>query len=214
MRASDKGWVKVVVERKPPTEPPSARAAPESSVRPYPSQWERHLVLSNGWRIFVRPVRPDDEPLIRQLLQHVSQEDLRLRFFDSIKQFTHPFLARLTQLDYARAMAFVAFDEASGDILGVVRVHADATGESGEYAILLRSDLKGRGLGWALMQMIISYASSEGLKRIVGQILHENSVMLKMCRELGFEVKTNAEDRGIYDVTLSLEPPAKAQSIS
>jgi acetyltransferase len=206
-----KDRVKVVVERNPPTEPPSARAAPESSVRPYPSQWERHLVLRDGWRIFARPVKPDDEPLILQLLQHVSKEDLRLRFFDSIKQFTHPFLAKLTQLDYARAMAFVAFDEASGDILGVVRVHSDATGESGEYAILLRSDLKGRGLGWALMQMIIAYARSEGLKRIVGQILHENTVMLKMCRELGFDVKTNPEDRGIYDVTLILEPPTEAE---
>jgi RimJ/RimL family protein N-acetyltransferase len=208
-----KDRVKVVAERNPPTEP-SARAATESSARPYPSQWERHLVLRDGWRIFARPVKPDDEQLILQLLHHVSKEDLRLRFFDSIKQFTHPFLAKLTQLDYARAMAFVAFDEASGDILGVVRVHSDATGESGEFAILLRSDLKGRGLGCALMQMIIAYAGSEGLKRIVGQILHENTVMLKMCRELGFDVKTNPEDRGVYDVTLMLEPPAEAEPSS
>ncbi len=201
--------VKVVAKRNPPTEP-STRAVSESPVRPYPSQWERHLVLRDGWRIFARPVKPDDEPLILQLLQHVSKEDLRLRFFNSIKQFSHTFLARLIQLDYARAMAFIAFDEASGDVLGVVRLHSDGTGESGEYAILLRSDLKGRGLGWALMQMIIEYARSEGLKRIFGQILNENSVMLQMCRELGFEVKTNPEDRSIYDVTLVLEPPSKA----
>ena len=177
----------------------------EAETRPYPSQWERHLVLGDDWKIFVRPIRVDDEPLILYLLQHVSKEDLRLRFFDSIKEFSHPFLVRLTQLDYARAMAFVAFDEASLDILGVVRVHSDAVGETGEYAILLRSDLKGRGLGWALMQMIIEYSKSRGLKRIVGQILQENSVMLKMCRELGFEVKTNREDLGIYEVTLVLD---------
>jgi L-amino acid N-acyltransferase YncA len=79
-----------------------------------------------------------------------------------------------------------------------------ARSESGECAILLRSGLKGRGLGWALMQLIIEYAKSEGLKRIVGQILQENSVMLKMCRESGFEIKTDAEDRGLYDVTLTL----------
>ncbi len=194
----------------PPTEPP-ARAATESAARPYPSQWERHLVVRGGWRIFARPVRPDDEPLILQLLQHVSQEDLRLRFLNSIKQFSHSFLARLTQLDYARAMAFIAFDAADGDVsrdvLGVVRLHSDATGSSGEYAILLRSDLKGRGLGWALMQLMIEYARSAGLKQIFGQILHENTVMLRMCRELGFEVKVNPEDRGIYDVTLTLGPP-------
>ena len=185
----------------------TARVLAEAGTRPYPSQWERHLVLGNGWKVFARPVRPDDEPLILDLLQHVSSEDLRLRFFNSIKEFSHPFLVRLTQLDYARAMAFVAFDETSGDILGVVRLHSDPAGESGEYAILLRSDLKGRGLGWALMQMMIEYGKSEGLTQIVGQILHENSVMLKMCRELGFEVKTNPEDLGLYDVTLVLDRP-------
>jgi RimJ/RimL family protein N-acetyltransferase len=180
-------------------------ALAEAETRPYPSQWERHLVLGDDWKIFVRPIRVDDEPLILYLLQHVSKEDLRLRFFDSIKEFSHPFLIRLTQLDYARAMAFVAFEDTSGDILGVVRVHSNPAGNSGEYAILLRSDFKGRGLGWALMQMIIDYGKLEGLAQITGEILRENSVMLKMCRELGFEVKTNREDLGIYEVTLVLD---------
>ena len=176
-------------------------------VRPYPWQWERHIVLGDGWRIFIRPVKPDDDRLIRDLLAHVSKEDLRLRFFDSIKEFSPAFIARLTQLDYARAMAFVAIDETSNETLGVVRLHADETHEAAEYAILLRSDLKGRGLGWALMQLIIEYAKSEGLKRVCGQILQENTVMLRMCRELGFEVKTDAEDRGLRDVTLTFDGP-------
>jgi RimJ/RimL family protein N-acetyltransferase len=175
------------------------------AIRPYPSQWQRHLVLGDGWRVFVRPIKPDDEPLIHDFLVHVSKEDLRLRFFDSIREFSHQFIARLTQIDYAREMAFVAIDEASGQIIGVVRLYSGSSRETGEYAILLRSDLKGRGLGWALMQLIIEYAKSEGLKRIVGQILQENAVMLKMCRELGFEIKTDAEDRGLYDVTLTLD---------
>jgi RimJ/RimL family protein N-acetyltransferase len=174
-------------------------------VRPYPSQWERHIVLPDAWRIFVRPVRPDDDLRIRELLAHVSKEDLRLRFFDSIKEFSPQFIARLTELDYARAMAFVAIDETSNETLGVVRLHADEIHETGEYAILLRSDLKGRGLGWSLMQQMIGYARSEALKRIYGEILQENTVMLKMCRELGFEIKTDAEDRGVRDVTLALE---------
>jgi RimJ/RimL family protein N-acetyltransferase len=196
---------RAVTKSTPPLEHTARAVADSGTRRPYPSQWERHLVLGDSWKVFARPVRPDDEPLIRHLLQHVSKEDLRLRFFDSIKEFSHSFLARLTQLDYARAMAFVAFDETSGDILGVVRLHSDPARDSGEYAILLRSDLKGRGLGWALMQMIIEYGKSEGLKRIIGQILEENSVMLKMCRELGFEVKTNPEDRGLCEVTLVLD---------
>jgi RimJ/RimL family protein N-acetyltransferase len=174
-------------------------------VRPYPSQWERYIVLGEDWRIFVRPIRPDDEDLIRDHLTHVTKEDLRLRFFDSIKEFSHQFIAKLIDLDYARAMAFIAIDEATKEPLGVVRLHADPSHETGEYAILLRSDLKGRGLGWSLMQLIIEYAKAEGLERISGQILQENTVMLKMCRELGFEIKTDLEDRGLRDVTLTLE---------
>jgi RimJ/RimL family protein N-acetyltransferase len=175
-----------------------------SMVRLSDLGWQRHLVLRNGWRIFVRPTSPDDEPLIRDLLRHVSKEDLRLRFFDSIKEFPHQFIAKLTALDGLRAIAFVAFDEANNETLGVVWLYSDSIHETGEYAILLRSDLKGRGLGWALMQLIIEYAKSDGLSRIDGQILQENAVMLKMCRELGFKVVTDAEDRGVCDVTLTL----------
>jgi GNAT superfamily N-acetyltransferase len=168
------------------------------------TKWQRHLVLHGGWRIFVRPIRMDDEPVIRDLLGHESREDLRLRFFDSIKEFSHQFIAKLTDLDCRNAIAFVAFDEASRETLGVVWLYCNSVHETGEYAILLRSDLKGRGLGWALMEMIIEHAKSEGLSRIYGQILQENSVMLKMCRELGFKVVTDAEDPGVCDVTLTL----------
>ena len=174
------------------------------AVRPYPSQWQRHIEVNDGWRVFVRPIRPEDEPLIHDFLHHVTPQDLRLRFFAPIKEFTHAFIARLTQLDYARAMAFVAFDEATGDLVGVVRIHSDSIYESGEYAILLRSDLKGRGLGWALMQMIIEYARSEGLKVISGDVLAENTVMLAMCRSLGFEVKSDPVEHDICNVRLAL----------
>ena len=174
------------------------------AVRPYPSQWQRHLEVKGSWRVFVRPIRPEDEPLIHELLRHVTSQDLRLRFFAPMKEFTHEFIARLTQLDYARAMAFVAFDEATNELVGVVRIHSDSIYQNGDYAILLRSDLKGRGLGWTLMQLIIEYAKSEGLKRISGEVLQENSAMLNMCRELGFAVKSDATDQALCDVTLEL----------
>jgi RimJ/RimL family protein N-acetyltransferase len=190
----------------------NAEGATELSgaVGPYSSEWQRHIVLGDDWRVLARPIRPDDDRLIRDLLAHVSKEDLRLRFFDSIKEFSPQFIARLTHLDYARAMAFVAIDEVSHETLGVVRLHTDPTREAGEYAVLLRSDLKGRGLGWALMQLIIEYAKFAGLNRIYGEILEENSVMLKMCRELGFTVATDAEDRGVCNVTLALGSDPRA----
>ena len=174
------------------------------AVRAYPSQWLRHLEVKDGWRILARPIRPEDEPLIHEFLRHVTSQDLRLRFFASMKEFSHEFIARLTQLDYARAMAFVAFDEATNEMVGVVRLHSDSIYETGEYAILLRSDLKGRGLGWALMQLIIEYARSEGLKAISGDVLQENTMMLEMCRKLGFEVKSDPEEPGIRNVKLTL----------
>ena len=174
------------------------------AVRPYPSQWQRHLEVKDGWRVLARPIRPEDEPVIHEFLRHVTSHDLRLRFFAPMKEFTHEFIARLTQLDYARAMAFVAFDEATNEMVGVVRIHSDSIYETGEYAILLRSDLKGKGLGWALMQLIIEYAKSEGLKAISGDVLKENTVMLEMCRHLGFEVKADPVEHNICDVKLAL----------
>jgi len=175
------------------------------AVRPYPTEWVRHLVLKGDWRILARPIRPEDEPLIHEFLRHVSMEDLRLRFLAPMKHFSHEFIARLTQLDYARAIAFVAFDEASGELAGVVRLHSDSIYETGEYAILLRSDLKGRGLGWALMQLLIEYARSEGLKQIFGQVLRENTTMVAMCRSLGFRVEPDPTERDLFLVTLPLD---------
>jgi acetyltransferase len=134
----------------------------------------------------------------------VSLQDLRLRFFAPIKEFSASFIARLTQLDYARAMAFVATEETTHEIIGVVRLHSDANFESGEYAVLVRSDLKGQGLGWKLMELIIAYARSECLNRIQGEVLGENTSMLQMCKELGFEIETMPGDTSMRFVKLTL----------
>jgi len=180
--------------------------APHASfaVRPYPIEWERRMALSDGREVFVRPVRPEDEGLFLEFFKHVTDEDLRLRFFAPVKDFSHSFIARLTQIDYARAIAFVAVDAATGGMMGAVRLHADANHESGEYAILLRSDLKGIGLGWRLMQLMIEWAKTEGLAHVEGQVLRENRTMLEMCKDLGFDVKSDPEDPDLKVVRLDL----------
>ena len=89
-------------------------------------------------------------------------------------------------------------------MLGVVRLHADANYDSGEYAVLVRSDLKGRGLGYLLMQLIIEYARAEGLAVIEGQVLSENTAMLAMCRELGFDIALDPRDPDTYIVKLAV----------
>jgi acetyltransferase len=185
---------------------------PRFAVRPYPKEWERHIALRTGRRAFVRPVRPEDEEEFRRFFEKITPEDLRLRFFAPVRDFSHTFLARLTQLDYARAIAFVAFDEETGEMMGAVRLHADANHETGEYGILLRSDLKGLGLGWELMRLMIEWAKAEGLREIDGQVLRENSTMLDMCRSLGFSIRIDPDDPELRLVTLpiaSIEEPEK-----
>jgi acetyltransferase len=185
---------------------------PRFAVRPYPKEWERTIRLRNGKDAFVRPVRPEDEDEFRSFFEKITPEDLRLRFFAPVRDFSHTFLARLTQLDYARAIAFVAFDEETGEMMGAVRLHADANHETGEYGILLRSDLKGLGLGWELMRLMIEWAKVEGLREVEGQVLRENSTMLDMCRSLGFSIRIDPDDPELRLVTLpiaSIEEPGK-----
>ncbi len=180
------------------------RGHPRFAVRPYPKEWERVIALRSGREAFVRPVRPEDEEEFRRFFQRITPEDLRLRFFAPVRDFSHTFLARLTQLDYARAIAFVAFDRDSHEMMGAVRVHADANHETGEYGILLRSDLKGLGLGWVLMKLMIEWAKVEGLREIEGQVLRENTTMLEMCRNLGFSIRSDPGDLEVRIVTLPI----------
>ena len=185
-----------------PAAPHRGGPAGRFAIRPYPKEWERHLTLPDGSKLLVRPVRPEDESLYPPFFARVTQQDLRLRFFAPVKEFSHGFIARFTQIDYARAMAFIAIDEASRDMLGVVRLHIDPNYETAEYAILVRSDLKGHGLGWTLMELIIEYARAEGLRTIRGQVLRENVTMLQMCRKLGFTVASDPQDPSVALVNL------------
>ncbi|MET1413863.1 GNAT family N-acetyltransferase [Roseibium sp. HPY-6] len=174
------------------------------AITPYPQEWEQTLSLKGDREVFVRPVRPEDEELFRTFFESITPEDLRLRFFAPVRDFSHRFLSRLTQLDYARAIAFAAIDPQDGTLLGVVRLHADPDHQSGEYAVMVRSDLKGIGLGWALMKLIIRYARADGIQTIKGEVLKENTSMISMCQALGFTVGTSPDDPGIALVTLSV----------
>lgn len=181
------------------------RGHPRFAVFPYPKEWERTITLSDGAPAFVRPVRPEDDALFRAFFARVTDDDLRLRFFQSVKHFSHEFIARLTQLDYARSIALVAIDPRSGDMLGAVRLHADADYDRGEYGILIRSDLKGHGIGWRLMSIMIEYAQWLGLNIIEGQVLRENSTMLAMCQSLGFKTRLDPDDSTVMVVTLPVQ---------
>ena len=177
---------------------------PRLAIRPYPNQWEAAAETHTGMRVLIRPIRPTDEMLYGGLLEKLSAEDIRFRFLSPRKEFSHSFVARFTQIDYARSMAFVAISEDQSELLGVARLAADPDYISAEYAVIVRSDLKGRGLGWTLMHHLIRYAESEGLRDLHGYVLAANERMLKMCRELGFDIAADPEDLSVRKVQLRL----------
>jgi acetyltransferase len=184
-------------------EPPRVALA----IRPYPSQWRMETHIEGLGALRIRPIRPEDEALYTEFTAHVTPEDRRLRFFTAAPDLSHRFLARLTQIDYAREMAFVAIAADGGALLGVARLVADPDYVAGEYAILVRSDLKGRGLGWTLMQHLIAYARAEGLAQLYGYVLAGNTMMLQMCRSLGFAVRPEPDGGEVRRVVLQLASP-------
>jgi acetyltransferase len=174
------------------------------AIRPYPSEWVTEARIETLGTVRIRPIRPEDEGLYSAFFARLAPEDKRLRFFTARPHLSHKFLARLTQIDYAREMAFVAIAEATAELLGVVRFVADPDYTQGEYAILLRSDLKGCGLGWRLMQHLIAYARAEKIEQLYGCVLAENTTMLRVCRESGFQVGPEPDDAEVRRVVLRL----------
>lgn len=180
---------------------------PRFAVAPYPNEQEERFALRDGSVIFIRPVRPDDEVMYGAFFATIPAEDLRLRFFAPIHNFSHAFLARLTQVDYARVYAVAAFDAATNVMLGGVRLVLDAERRGGEYAILVAPSMKGKGLGRALMLRMIAAGRATGIERIEGFVLSENEAMLRMCRTLGFSSRHDAHERGVVRVVLELSSP-------
>jgi acetyltransferase len=177
------------------------------AVRPYPVEWEAEDTVGNLGRVLLRPIRPEDEGLYVRFFERTSAEDVRMRFFTARPDLSHRFLARMTQVDYAREMAFIAVSVAEGELLGIARLIAEPDYVRAEFAVLVRSDLKGKGLGWRLMQHLIAYAQAEGLKEIYGQVLAINETMLTMCGKLGFEIEAMENDIGLRLVRLKLGGP-------
>lgn len=172
---------------------------------------ERHVILRTDEKVLIRPLMVADAALYPDFLSDVTAEDLRLRFFAAMREVSAELIDKLIHYDPATAMAFVAIDEQSGRLLGVVRLHDDLSGENGEFAILTRSHLKGHGLGWLMMRHMIAYAKDKGLKTVRGQVLGENATMLQMCGELGFHSTDDPDERGVKLVELPLaEVPAEA----
>lgn len=174
------------------------------AIRPYPRGLERMIARDDLGALRLRPIKPEDEPAIRGLAAAMTPEDRRLRFFAPVKVLDRETLARLTQIDYDREMALV-LEDAGGAILGVARIAADPDGAKAEFAVTVRSDLKGRGLGRLLLGAIVDYARGRGLGEVTGDILRENTAMVGLARHLGFTIGEIPESAEILRAYLALK---------
>jgi acetyltransferase len=192
-------------------QPARMPAAKRLAIRPYPKELEETLPLPDGRTLLLRPVRPEDEPAFQRLFSRMSPEDIRMRFFTPKRSLSHPMAARMTQIDYDREMALVLADHGTPgktEIYGAVHITADPDGEKAEYAIMVRSDMAGQGLGPLLMRRIIDYAKQRGIREIFGDVLRENKPMLKVCELFRFSQALNPDDLGVMEVRLRLDDGA------
>ncbi|WP_067709657.1 bifunctional acetate--CoA ligase family protein/GNAT family N-acetyltransferase [Erwinia sp. ErVv1] len=179
------------------------------TIRPYPSALEERVEMKNGQSCLFRPILPEDEPLLRRFISQVTKEDLYYRYFSEINEFTHDDLANMTQIDYDREMAIVAVRQHNGEeeIIGVTRAISDADNIDAEFSVLVRSDLKGLGLGRRLLEKMIAYTREHGLLQLNGITMPGNRGMITLARKLGFSVDIQLED-GIVSLSLALMSPS------
>ncbi len=178
------------------------------AIRPYPAELEQRITWQ-GQALLLRPIRPEDGEAHIAFFNALDPEDVRLRMFIGMRELQPDQLARFTQIDYDRDMAFIATrkrDDGQDETLGVVRAMVDPGNEQVEFAITVRSDLKSRGLGSILITKLVDYCRSRGTPEIVGEALAENIGILNLVKRFGFEV-TPMPGEGIMTLRLDLRQP-------
>ncbi|MGH7539471.1 MAG: GNAT family N-acetyltransferase, partial [Gemmatimonadota bacterium] len=187
---------------------------PRPAIRPYPKHLEERVRLGDGREVLLRPIRPEDEPAHRAFHDSLSDEDIRFRHFGLVREFSHTALARYTQIDYDREMAFIATERSRGEALdggpttlGVVRGISDPDHTRAEFAIIVRSSVKGIGLGRALLEKLVRYCRERGMREIVGHVLPDNAAMLGLAESLGFRARSDPES-GVVVVRRVLDEAA------
>ena len=187
--------------------PKCPAGAAHFAIRPYPQGLIETAQLADGRAVTLRPIRPEDEAQHRVFIEKTNPEDIRMRFFYSRRSIEHSELARLTQIDYEREMAFIAtlrLPDGSEETVGTVRGICDPDNDTAEFGVMVRSDLKGQRMGLILMDKLIRYLTDHGTQRIIGTILRENTGMLGLARRLGFSIEPHPDDRDLRRVELVL----------
>ena len=186
------------IDARQPNEAPARLA-----IAPYPSE------LSEAWNggrqnFTIRPIRPEDAEAHAAFFKRLSPADVRFRFFGAMRELSPERIARLTQIDYNREMAFIAVRDATGETIGVARLVSDTEASGGEFAVIVQADMKGQGLATHLMHRLIGWARDRGLREVVGQILSDNAPMLAFVRHIGFDVHRLPDDPEVMEARLRL----------
>jgi acetyltransferase len=187
--------------------PASEAASDRLAIRPYPSELEETCRLPDGRAVTLRPIRPEDEPAHQEFFSRLAPGDVYFRFFGFVRHLAHSEMARYTQIDYDREMAFVAtaaVEDGQEETLGVARIVCDPDNVQGEFAIIVRSDLKGQGLGHVLTEKLIRYCRARGTTELVGQVLRDNIPMLKLAQSMGFRRSSSPSGGGAIEIRLDL----------
>jgi acetyltransferase len=186
---------------------PSLTCAPQHLViSPYPNQYEEHTQTSTGVDIFVRPIRPEDAPLLIGLFESLSPQSVYRRFFTPMKRLPHSMLARFTQIDYDRHIALVALPESepADKMLGVARAIIGRSLKDAEFSVVVSDPWQGKGIGAALLRRCISIAKERGIEKVMGTVLAENTQMLALGEKLGFKIK-KVIGTGEYELSIDFQ---------
>jgi acetyltransferase len=179
-------------------------------ISPYPEQYESRELTKSGVEVYLRPIKPEDAPLLLDLFDNMSKRSRYYRFFSPMKTLSRDMLVRLTQVDYDRHIALVALHKAEGKekMVGVVRVISGADRSSAEFSVAVGDPWQGKGIGRKLLERSLEVARDYGIRKVYGEVLAENKEMLGLGRELGFEIR---KDGGAGDYMLTMETDKRTE---
>jgi acetyltransferase len=181
----------------------SKEDVPPLAIRPYPLQYVQPWTAKDGTPLVIRPIRPEDEPLIVKFHEKLSEQTVYRRYFQHLRlsdRIRHERLTRICFNDYDREIALVAEheDPATGEraLVGVGRLSKSRTANDAEFAVLVADAYQRRGIGTELLRRLVQIGRDEKLSRITGEILIENSGMVRTSRNVGFQIRSHAGDMG------------------
>ena len=185
---------------------PSTDPYNHMAIHPYPSDLETHFQLPDGTDVTIRPIRPEDAEIEAEFIRNLSDEAKFFRFMYALDELTPEMLARFTQIDYDREMAFIAVTHENGHEVehGVVRYITNPDNNSCEFALVISDELQGHGVGQRMLNRLMEVARSRGLDTIEGEVLTENHRMLQMVKSMGFRRQISDNDPSVSIVSRSL----------